>query len=150
MTITPVNGVGVTSPATTAPSTSGENPSATLDRDAFLKLLVAQLKYQDPTNPADTSQMVAQTAQLTMVDRLNDIAQQLKSSSVAQQLGLASSLVGKQITFAGPDGYPQAATVESVLMGGDQPTLLAAGLSIPLAAVTSIEAPPVGVLGVAS
>ena len=54
-----------------------------LDRDAFLKLLVAQLKYQDPTKPADASQMVAQSAQLTMVDRLNEIASQLTAADVS-------------------------------------------------------------------
>ena len=40
------------------------------DQDTFLKLLVAQLKYQDPSNPADSTQFLAQTAQFTQVEKL--------------------------------------------------------------------------------
>ena len=43
----------------TKPVTKSDSLS---DKDTFLKLLVAQLKYQDPSNPADSTQFLAQTA----------------------------------------------------------------------------------------
>ena len=70
-------------PPTTAPSAtpadwgaqSGEVKSATeMDKDTFLKLLVAQLKYQDPLSPADPQQFLAQSAQFTTVEKLEEIA----------------------------------------------------------------------------
>ena len=47
-----------------------------MGKDVFLKLLVAQLKYQDPSNPADSSQMMSQTATFTQVEKLEEIAKQ--------------------------------------------------------------------------
>ena len=44
------------------------------DKDTFLKLLVAQLKYQDPTNPTDATQFMSQTAQFTMVEKLDALS----------------------------------------------------------------------------
>lgn len=115
-----------------------DNPGALLDRDAFLKLLVAQLKYQDPTKPADASQMLAQSAQLTMVDRLNELAEAFSASASVERLTLAGTLVGKQVAFIAEDGQTLAATVQAVRLDGDALTLEAGGWSVPLAAVSAV------------
>jgi flagellar basal-body rod modification protein FlgD len=122
-------------------SSSVDNPGAVLDRDAFLKLLVAQLKYQDPTQPADASEMVAQSAQLSMVDELTKIAAQLEANSLAQRMGVASSIVGKEVAFADADGYTQSAVVQSVRLDGDELMLAAGDYAVPLSAVTAIRDP---------
>jgi flagellar basal-body rod modification protein FlgD len=118
-----------------------ENPGAVLDRDAFLKLLVAQLKYQDPTKPADTSQMLAQSAQLTMVDRLNDIADSLQAAESSDKLVLAGSLVGREIAFLAELGQQVTGRVESVRFENGELALSVGGLSVPLGAVSQVFAP---------
>ena len=70
------------------------------DQDTFLKLLVAQLKYQDPSNPADSTQFLAQTAQFTQVEKLGQIAEMMQS----QQLIGASALVGRTVTYQDANG----------------------------------------------
>lgn len=125
-----------------APPQTG-NPGAHLDREAFLKLLVAQLKYQDPTKPADTSQMVTQSAQLTMVDRLNDIADSLQAATSSDRLALAGSLVGRDISFVESNGFEATARVNSIRFDNGDFTLLAGGYVVPLAAVTAVRAPEV-------
>ena len=59
-----------TTPTTTTPTTTDSNFTSTVDKDMFLKLLVAQLRYQDPSNPVDSSQFLSQTAQFSMVEQL--------------------------------------------------------------------------------
>ncbi len=131
---------GASTPAGTVPS-GVENPGAVLDRDAFLKLLVAQLKYQDPTKPADSSQMLAQSAQLTMVDRLNEIAESFETAGTTQRLSLAGTLVGRDITFVGPDGHEQTATVSSARVEADGLVLVAGPYEVPYDAITAVLAP---------
>jgi flagellar basal-body rod modification protein FlgD len=134
---------------TSAAASSGDpaaNPGAVLDRDAFLKLLVAQLKYQDPTNPADTSQMVTQSAQLTMVDRMNDIATALEEAASSDRLSLAGSLVGRDVTFVEEGGGEVTARVASVRFDHGDLTLLAGGFVVPLAAITQVHAPALAVV----
>ena len=70
MNVTGAGSAGATTgtTSTTAPtgtSSSTPAPSQDFDKDTFLKLLVAQLKYQDPTNPTDATQFMSQTAQFT-------------------------------------------------------------------------------------
>lgn len=146
MTVNPVaaagsaTGASGASGATDTPTTSMSGPNAMLDRDAFLKLLVAQLKYQDPTNPTDASQMVTQSSQLTMVDRLNEIASQLGTSAASQRISLASSVVGKTVTFPDADGVSHTAVVSAARLDGDEVMLTAGTWSIPMGAVTTIVA----------
>ncbi|MDO5629447.1 MAG: flagellar hook capping FlgD N-terminal domain-containing protein, partial [Mobilicoccus sp.] len=45
-----------------------------LDADDFMKLLVAQMTYQDPSNPADTTAMMQQTASMAMLERVNEMS----------------------------------------------------------------------------
>ena len=134
MAISAVNAIGYTNAADTSndqtDGTSGSgssgssgssapvNPAGLLDREAFLKLLVAQLRYQDPTKPLDPTEMVSQSAQLTVVDKLNEISTALSQSSSIDRLALAGSVIGKDITFASPDGYPVTEQVTSVRFDG--------------------------------
>jgi flagellar basal-body rod modification protein FlgD len=77
-------------------------PSKELGKNEFLKLLMAQLANQDPTNPVDNQAFIAQLAQFSSVEQLYGIGSKLDTLAVAQasanQLQTAS-LVGKEVTF---------------------------------------------------
>ena len=88
----------------TAPATSSNNA---LGKDAFLKLLVAQMSHQDPDKPMDSSQMSAQLAQFSSVEQLEQIntnltAQQTSQAAMMSAMngGIALNALGKQVTAA--------------------------------------------------
>lgn len=106
------------------------------DQDTFLKLLVAQLKYQDPTNPTDSTQFLAQTAQFTQVEKLGQIAQMLS----AQQLIGASALVGRTVTYHDANGVSQTGVVTKTKLNGDsEPTLVVGNTDVQLSKVTEVQ-----------
>ncbi|MER7283777.1 flagellar hook capping FlgD N-terminal domain-containing protein [Dactylosporangium sp. NPDC000244] len=115
-------------------------PGGDLGKDAFLKLLVAQLKYQDPSKPMDNSEFLAQTAQFTTVEKLEDLATAEQSMLNAQlQLG-ASNLIGKTVTYADKDGHPITGVVSSAkFFTGGPPTLRVGNTDIALASVTEVS-----------
>ncbi len=141
----PMTGTGTTGTGNTAgSSTTTAAPSGgELDREAFLKLLVAQLKYQDPSSPMDASAMISQSSQLTMVDKLDEMADMLTLSATTNQLMLAGSVVGKQITFTDPDGAQQSGVVASVRFNNGQLVLSIPNWDVPMGSVESIGTPPV-------
>jgi len=89
-------------------------PSNQLGEDTFLKLLVAQMQYQDPMNPTDSTQFLAQTAQFTQVETLNNISTELKSQAAATEVLEAGSMIGKDVTVATSSGKPAVTTVAHV------------------------------------
>jgi flagellar basal-body rod modification protein FlgD len=106
------------------------------DQDTFLKLLVAQLKYQDPSNPADSTQFLAQTAQFTQVEKLGEIASMMQS----QQLIGASALVGRTVTYQDADGVSQTGVVTKTKLNGDsEPTLVVGNMDVQLSKVTEVQ-----------
>jgi flagellar basal-body rod modification protein FlgD len=74
------------------------------DKDMFLKLLVAQLKYQDPSKPADTTAFMAQTAQFSALETMQEVATSSGSMVAAQNKLQASALIGQTVTYTGEDG----------------------------------------------
>jgi flagellar basal-body rod modification protein FlgD len=106
------------------------------DQDTFMKLLVAQLKYQDPSKPADSTQFLAQTAQFTQVEKLGQIATMMQ----AQQLIGASSLVGRTVTYQDADGATLTGVVASAKLNGDSgPTLKVGNTDVQLSKVTEVQ-----------
>ncbi|MDD2700506.1 MAG: flagellar hook assembly protein FlgD [Sideroxydans sp.] len=90
-----VNSSTAGSSATSALTSSSADIGATQDR--FLKLLVTQMKNQDPLNPLDNAQVTSQMAQLstvTGIDKLNSTVQALSSSMLASQSLQAVSMIG--------------------------------------------------------
>jgi flagellar basal-body rod modification protein FlgD len=134
----------ITTPVSTPISQIGGNTTASptrsdqLDKDTFLKLLVAQLKYQDPSNPADSTAFLAQTAQFTQVERLNELKTVGSDQLTSQMMLSASSMVGKTITFTGPDGKDVTGVVTSAKFNGSAPTLRVGDTDVPLPAVKEV------------
>jgi flagellar basal-body rod modification protein FlgD len=84
---------------TAAPATGKKN-SKELGQDDFMKLLVAQMKNQDPNNPTDNGQFLAQIAQFSMVngiDKLGTSFDSVATNMNSTQAMQAASLVGRQV-----------------------------------------------------
>ncbi|WP_353644819.1 flagellar hook assembly protein FlgD [Mesorhizobium sp. WSM2239] len=118
-----------TTQTSTANSTDQTSKTA-VDYQSFLKLLVAEMKNQDPTNPMDSTQYVAQLAAFSQVEQSVQINtkldQLLQSSSLAQ----ADALIGRTITSADGKVTGKVAEVRllsdgivAVLEGGKEVTV---------------------------
>jgi flagellar basal-body rod modification protein FlgD len=108
--------------------------------DAFLKLLVAQLKYQDPTNPASGTEFLAQTAQFTMVEKLTALATSNADMLASQRALQAGQLVGTEVTYS--DGSTtRTGTVTAAKLLATGPVLVIDGAEVSLASVTQISTP---------
>ena len=135
---TPVSATGGT------PVPSGVSPTnAAFGKDTFMKLLVAQLKYQNPESATDSSQYMSQMAMFTQVEKLTDLVTAQQQSQVLTQRLSAEGLVGRQVTGAATDSTRHTATVTSVTFGAGDPTLgLSDGSSMSLDAVNTVELAP--------
>ncbi len=71
-----------------------------LDQDAFLMLMMEQLKYQDPLEPVGNTEFLAQQAAFTQVSELQKMNEALNTSSQVTQ---ACTLMGKTVSIMDPD-----------------------------------------------
>ncbi|MEI9977192.1 MAG: flagellar hook capping FlgD N-terminal domain-containing protein [Ignavibacteriota bacterium] len=80
---TGVGGVGSNNPNTNGTSNNGSSNNGMVNgmptESTFLQLLVAQLKYQDPTNPTDSTQFVSQLAQFSELEQVMGIRSDIES-----------------------------------------------------------------------
>lgn len=75
-----------------------------LGKDAFLKLLVTQLQHQDPLNPLDDKQFIAQLAQFSSLEQMNNISDGINSlvtKTSQQDMLSAVNYIGKEVTASG-------------------------------------------------
>jgi|tagenome__1003787_1003787.scaffolds.fasta_scaffold20841720_1 flagellar basal-body rod modification protein FlgD len=109
----PISMTGATGQATASASTTVER-SDQMGSETFLNLLVAQMRYQDPSNPANSTDMMAQTATFTQVEKLEQLVQQNASMLVMQESATAGALVGRTATYTDENGESVTGVVTSV------------------------------------
>src|SRR3954451_10019289 len=133
-----VSGTGSAATSTATASVSREDQ---MDQDTFLKLLVAQMKYQDPSNPTDPTQFMSQTAQFTQVQKLEQIATQNASLLGLQRSMSGGALAGPSVTYTDDAGQSRTGTVSSVVLGDDttDATAVVNGSSVPMGRITSVS-----------
>lgn len=107
MTISTVTDTPVTAALNTTSNTSSSASTSNdigADQDKFMKLLVTQLKNQDPLNPMDNAAMTSQLAQLstvTGINKVNATLESLRTDQAASQSLTATNLIGKGVLVAG-------------------------------------------------
>ena len=129
-----------TQSAANAAAAQGSSATSTgneLSGDAFLKLLVAQLKYQDPSKPVDSAAFMAQTAQMQMVETLHELVDQNAAVLAGQNSLNALSLVGQNVTYSVGSGTASG-TVDSVKLTAAGPKLIVNHTEVPLSTVTEV------------
>ena len=128
----------ITSSTTPSTATSASVPAATLGTDAFLQLFVAQLRYQDPSKPVDSAEFMAQSAQFTMVERLEEMSRQSTEMLAQQRLATAASYIGRTVEVPGPDSTTRGTVTSVTLDPRDGPVLhLDGGHAIPLTGLST-------------
>jgi flagellar basal-body rod modification protein FlgD len=93
--------------------------SAGVDYNTFLRLLIAEMKNQDPTNPMDTSQYMSQFAQLSSVEQAMQTNNKLDALLSSQSLSQANGLIGKTVSFTDSTGASFSGKVASVSINSD-------------------------------
>ena len=138
--MTSVTGTTSGTTATTGATSSASSAmgSSQLDSDTFLKLLVAQLKYQDPSSPSDATQFLSETAQFSVVqklDALSTLDQKVLDASKAQT---AAALIGKQVSYTDVAGASHTGTVTGTTLNQQIPNLTIDGQVVSLDDVTAV------------
>ena len=130
-------------PATEAVSSNGmyQPPTTTgssSDKEMFLNLMVAQLRYQDPMNPTDSGEFLAQNAQFTALEKMQSVADQTGALLGASLAFGASGLVGRSVTYTLEDGTQGSGAVQSVQFGSSGPVLDVNGVDVPISNVLTV------------
>ncbi len=118
-----------------------EPRTETLGKDDFLKLLVMQLKYQDPLEPMKNEDFIAQLATFNSLEQMINLNESFELLLSLQQMTQASSLIGKQVVYYDSDGERHEGTVDLVELYGGIPLLNVDGTTIPIDSVAEISIP---------
>jgi len=85
-----------------------------LGKDDFLKLLTAQLRFQNPLSPLEDADFIAQMAQFSALEQMTNVAEGMDRLGFAAQVGEAVALIGRTVEWQGADGTTLSGVVESV------------------------------------
>jgi flagellar basal-body rod modification protein FlgD len=122
---------------------TGNETKGQLGKDEFLKILMAQLKNQDPTDPLKDKEFIAQMAQFTSVEQLSNMSTELKL--MRQSIGLSSSLIGKEVAWTNLNDKGETkngkGVVESIIVKDGSQFALVKGEQINLDSITQISNP---------
>lgn len=129
--MTTIDSVGAT-----GQTQSAQKHATTVDYDSFLRLLVTQMKNQDPTKPMESTDYVAQLATFSQVEQSVQMNARLEQMMQLSLFGQADAIIGRTVTSA--DGQTSGVVKEvrigntgivAVLAGGDE-IAIGAGVTI--------------------
>jgi len=107
----------VTSTPQTLTATTIKRTKNDLDKDDFLRLLVSEMQYQDPMNPMDSKDFMAEMAQFSALEQMRNVG--LQTSKL-----LTMALLGRQVEAEGHDGQSITGTVKALSFGTEAIALI--------------------------
>ncbi len=114
--------------------------SQELNQDAFLMLMMEQLKYQDPLEPVGNTEFLAQQASFTQVSELQKLNESMNTNSQVTQ---ACTLMGKNVVLTDPNDSTKTLSgeVTAVTFTGGAAQIVVNGKEYPLGLVMGVSEP---------
>jgi flagellar basal-body rod modification protein FlgD len=117
-----------------------EGEKNTMGKDAFLKLLVTQLKHQDPTKPMEDREFMAQMAQFSSLEQMNNLNKEMRSLIRSAESSEAYGLIGKEIeSFNRETQKTVTGPVSSIRYKDDQVRLMVNGEEVQIKDIHSVK-----------
>jgi flagellar basal-body rod modification protein FlgD len=140
-----ISGISANDPIYGTQATSKDE----IGRDSFMSLLVSQLKNQDPLAPTSNDEMLAQLAQFSSLEQLEELNDNLvglavlqQSNALMDQLTSSSALIGQHVKYTDPDSGSDAwGDVGSVKITEGLAVLNIGGKDVPLVNVLEVSQP---------
>ena len=95
-----------------------------LDRDAFMKILITQLRYQDPLNPMEDKEFIAQMAQFSSLEQMQQMNRSLNNFLESNFLYQAGALIGREVEIKSLDGEEITGLVKEVIFTEQGPKVV--------------------------
>jgi flagellar basal-body rod modification protein FlgD len=137
MPINPLD--STTTPGATGTAQQTRQPGI-LGKDDFLKLLIGQMKNQDPLSPSDPSQQMGEMTQFSILEQLSNLAQSQQAAAANDYDQQAVGLIGRTVTYTRADGSAASGVVSQVTYTTKGPSLtIGDDRGIPPVAVTEVR-----------
>jgi flagellar basal-body rod modification protein FlgD len=123
------------------PPTTGvvnNTPGAQMDKDSFLKLLVAQLQHQDPGNPMDSSAFMSQLAQFSSLEQMTNMSTSINKLNSSNAVTQSVALIGHDLVFTRADGSTASGVADGVTLLNGVVAIDVNGESVSPDAVTAV------------
>lgn len=135
MSVSPTESVGSSPLSGLVPPTT---TTASDDKQMFLELLVAQMRYQDPMNPTDSGEFLAQSAQFTALEKMQEVSDRMGMLLSTQMAFGATGMLGSSVEYFDEDGNTVTGTVRGVTYTANGPQLNVDGVTVPLGNVVTV------------
>jgi len=107
--------------------------------DEFMQLLLAEMKNQNPLDPVQDKDMMAQITQINSVVSMNKVSASVQELTLSNQMIQAANLIGKDVSYAASDGTTQSGVVSGVTYQGTQIDLTVGQAQVALTQLKGVQ-----------
>jgi flagellar basal-body rod modification protein FlgD len=129
MATNPITQTPAAGTTTTTGAAAARNPSATLGKDDFLKLLVGQMQHQDPLAPTDNQAWIGQMAAFSQLEQVSNTASTTQKIADTLNRNGTLGLIGHAVTYLDDAGAAVNGTVQTVDVTGGNASLTIDGVA---------------------
>jgi flagellar basal-body rod modification protein FlgD len=105
--------------STTGTATPAQLPGSSLGKDDFLKMLAVQMQNQDPMNPMDDKDFMAQLAQFSSLEQLQNLGASTDQMVASNAITRGMAMIGKTVSYLDSDGHAHSGKVDGLEIGSD-------------------------------
>lgn len=120
----------------------GINTEKDLGQDKYLKLLVTQLRYQDPQNPLQNHEFAAQMAQFSALEQMTKMNSSMEKVIASARAGESYNMLGKEVAWLNADtNEMQRGVVKAIVLADNRPMLRVGSIDVDPSRIASVTLP---------